>query len=569
MTGLQLLGFKENINGDAVIGFTSHKEWKASKFVDSTTLSSYFMDADGDQHTKYLGLLNFFATTENVSVPVMRDMFKNAAVLEVEPDQTVTYDLSVTRENKKCMTIADTSTKHQKPGIDETIFEIVLNKEYQKGSFLTYDAERGAQFMVHNDHDPEPFGEGFRHFVVLMDQNKGKWFPNDKLKVGVEYFKMGHVMGEYEVDYDAVDFDGAATGSIRCEFLLGDARGVEAFYTAKAANRKSIGMTKMADSMRNKALNKLESYGGKDGMFIISDKVKGGLSTKGALVGSTLEYLVLAELAKLEAHSLAFARSATITTANGIKRVNEGIYHQQRRGKLIKYARPMGITFNHLHNAVSYIYKNSNIPVTQRVITFRVGSMAHANVVMLFREEFQQQLNAIDGLNLFGTDSKVKGSLISGDINTGLHMNAVVYKSAMIPGIGRIVLELDETLDYAPMTDRFEKGFFGQGMARTSYSMVIEDATDPKYTNVQSAVNGMKLIEGGSEQANIYYIRPEGGGVVYGYEQGRMANEGQTIRVQSSLKQAAKTIWATSSSAALMLDTTRYVTIELQDPTDY
>jgi hypothetical protein len=565
---MNFFDIKENINGDAVIGFTSHKEWKTSKFVDSTTLSSYFLEPDGQQHTKYLGLINLFATTENVSVPMMRDMFKNSAVLEVEPGQSITYDLKVNREGTKCQTVADTSSQSDKPGIEETVFEIVLNKEYQKGDILTYDVSRGAQFMIDNDHDPEPFGEGFKHYVKLSSTSKSKWFPADKLKPGIQYFKVGHVMGEHEVDFSSIDFNGPSSGSIRCEFLLGDPRAVETFYTAKSANMKSQAMKTLSDQVRQDAVNRLDEYGGKDGMFVISKNLGGGkMSTSGALVGTTLEYLVLAEIAKLEAYSLAFARAGVFTTAQGTKRINEGLYQQQRRGKLIKYSRPGGITMDHVRNAAAYIFKNSKTPIDQRRIKFRVGSMAWANMEQLFREYLSQQATALPSW-LFANDKKLAGNLLEGNMNTGLTINTVKFTGVKIPGVGTVEMELDDTMDYDPMVDRQSRGFFGHGYARTSYSMVIEDATNPANSNVESKVNGASLVEGGAKNANIYYIRPEGGSVVYGYEQGRMADGGKTAFVQSSMKQAARTFWATSTSAALMIDTTRYITIELQDESD-
>ena len=95
--------------------------------------------------------------------------------------------------------------------------------------------------------------------------------------------------------------------------------------------------------------------------------------------------------------------------------------------------------------------------------------------------------------------------------------------------------------------------------------MVIWDCTNPEYSNVTSKVKNANLIEGGSNTANIYYVKPEGNHITYGYEQGRMANDGQFENVMSSLKYMGRTFWATSRSGALVLDTTRYVVIELQD----
>jgi hypothetical protein len=163
---------------------------------------------------------------------------------------------------------------------------------------------------------------------------------------------------------------------------------------------------------------------------------------------------------------------------------------------------------------------------------------------------------------MIGTDAQIK-PVFKGNLDE-LEMQAVVINSVLIPGIGRVIVEHDPSLDYQPLADRFSSGMYGEGKAHTSHSMVIWDASSPEYSNVTSKVKNADLVEGGSMKSNIYYIKPEGAHVVYGYEQGRMADGSQTTNVLTSLKYMGKTFWATSQSGALVLDTTRYVVIELQ-----
>jgi hypothetical protein len=560
---------KATLNGDSVIGFTSYKDWKASEFIDAAKFNAYFLDGEPGQHTKYLGLLNLFATTENISVPTMQNLMKDAAVLTVEEGQTITYDLTVNREASKCKIIEDTSGDSETPGIDETVFRLILSKPFAKGDILTADAQRGQQVFVSNDFEIQPWGEGYLHHVTLGENAKAEWYDNSKLKVGTEYHKIDHVMGEFDTDYSNIDLSGGPTGSIRNEFLLGDPRGVSSFYTNKANNMRSEALKRASDGARQQALAKLDALGGKDSMFIVSKNLRHpsgqlGFHKGSAMVGTTLEYLLLAELAKMEAHSLMFAQAATFHTNNGSKRINEGLYHQQRRGKIIEYAERGGITMNHISQASAYIFKNNTMPVLQRRIRFTCGSMAFANMELLFRDYIKQQLDNMP-TEIFGTASKVSGNLFTGSLDN-LHMNAVVFKSVQVPGVGTIEIVLDESMDYQPFTDRLNTGFFGQGLPRTSYSMVIEDATNPANSNVTSKVNGAKLVEGGKSNANIYYVTPESGSLVYGYEQGRMPDGNQNFNVQSSMKQMAREIWGYTNSSALMLDTTRYICIELAQP---
>jgi hypothetical protein len=165
---------------------------------------------------------------------------------------------------------------------------------------------------------------------------------------------------------------------------------------------------------------------------------------------------------------------------------------------------------------------------------------------------------------MIGTDSQLEGKLFKGSLDN-LSVDAVRITSVKIPGIGKIEIMLDESLDYQPLADKQAQGFYGtNGAAWTSYSMVIEDATNPEYSNVTNKVKNADLVSNGSQTSNTYYIKPEGSHVVFGYEQGRMANDGRTEYVQSSLKQMGRTFWAHSNSACLVLDITRQVVIELQ-----
>jgi hypothetical protein len=552
---------RETINGDAVIGFTSAKELKTQGWVDAAKVSAYLMDDEGQSHRKHLGMINLFKTTHQVDIPFMKDLFADSAVLEVAEGESITYDLPVTRVEVLCYTAQDTSNKYDYPGIDGGVFELVLSQEFTKGDILSYDPQYGEQVMVSSDHEVERVGENFLHYVVYMTNDNRKWFPKDKLVAGIKWMKIGHALAEYDTAFSGINMIKNPSGSITNEFVLGSPRGVETFMTAKAAKSKSPGLNQFTSDMMDSVQQKLDYLGGKSReMFFIANKRGNNLDVNSMMIGTTLEYLALMELAMMECYSLLFAKAATIPTSNGIKRVNEGVWHQIRRGKLIKYSKPGSITVDHIHEAASYIYKNSTIPVRERTIKFKAGWYAYQNVMQIFREEAVQQLNGLPA-GMIGTDAQIK-PVFKGNLDE-LEMQAVVINSVLIPGIGRVIVEHDPSLDYQPLADRFSAGMYGEGKSHTSHSMVIWDASNPEYSNVTSKVKNAALVEGGSMKSNIYYIKPEGAHVVYGYEQGRMADGSQTTNVMSSLKYMGKTFWATSQSGALALDTTRYVVIEL------
>lgn len=551
----------ESINGDYVVGFTNVKEMKTLGWMDSAKVSSYLMD-DKDSHKKHLGLINLFATSHKKSMPFLKDLFSQAAVLEVAEGDSITYDLPVDRTEVKCYTAEDTSTEFDFPGIDGGIFAVVLSQEFTKGDILTYDPVYGQQVMVSSEHDVEQVGENFKHYVTMQTNDRTKYFPKEKLKAGIEWIKLTNKIAEFDSGFSTLSLIKDASGTITNEFLLSDPRGIETFVTAKAARMKSAGLTGFANGVSEKIGKQLSAMGGKDMMFFARKDAGGDL--KPQMIGSTLEYLALMELAMMETNELLFAKAATVSTSNGVKRVNEGVWHQIRRGKLIKYARQGGITLDHIYEAVSYIYQNSDIPVGEREVKFKGGHLAYQNMIQLFREHAIAQLNGMPA-GMVGSDGQLPGKLFSGSLDN-LSMSAVAITAVMFPGVGKVTVEHDPSLDYLPTTDRHSSGFYGEGFAHTSNSLVIWDVTNPEYSNVSSKVKNASLVEGGSKTSNIYYIKPEGQPhVTYGYEQGRTANKEQFENVASSMKQMGRTFWATSQSSALVLDTTKYVTIELQE----
>jgi len=551
----------ESINGDYVVGFTNVKELKSMGWMDSAKVSTYLMD-DKDSHRKHLGLINLFATSHKKAMPFLKDLFADSAVLEVAEGQSITYDLPVDRTEVKCYTAEDTSAEFDFPGIDGGIFTLVLNQEFTKGDILTYDPIYGEQVMVSAEHDVEHIGENFKHYVTMQTNDKSKWFPADKLKAGIEWTKLTNKLAEFDTAFSTLSLIKDPSGTITNEFLLSDPRGVETFVSAKAARMKSAGLTQFADKMADKVSAQIDAMGGKNMMFYARKDANGNL--KPAMIGSTLEYLALMELSMMETNELLFAKAATVATSNGLKRVNEGVWHQIRRGKLIKYSRPGGITLDHLYEASAYIYQNSDIPVGQRSIKFKGGWLAYQNLLHLFRQNAIAQLNGLP-VGMTGSLGQLPEKVFSGPLND-LSMGAVAITSVMLPGLGKVEVEHDPSLDYLPTTDRFSAGFYGEQFAHTSNSLVIWDVTKPEYSNVTNKVKNASLVEGGSQTANIYYIKPEGQPhVTYGYEQGRMANQTQFENVASTMKQMGRTFWATSQSSALVLDTTRYVIIELQE----
>lgn len=559
-------GVPVTVNGDRVIKFTDSKKIKMSSYVDLPSLFTWYQEDPNDRH---MGLLDLFSNTVQVRVPLYTEIFKNKQILEVNGmNGRFTYDLPVTKKSGT-YSMEDTSDYSDVPGIEESVFPLVLNTKFTKGDVLTYDRQYGYQVFVAEDYEVENVGENFKHWVKLAEMDNSKWFPADQLKPGIQYFKIGHVMGENSVHYSGIE-NPDNVGTMTNEFILGNHRGVETSWTMYA-DKKSFGALELkAADFYQTYLNKQQSIAGD--MFVVGDIAPGGtpqapnIKRSGATVGSTLEFLALAEYVKLEAYQLLFQKAFVDTSANGTKRANEGLWHQWRRGRLIKYSKPNGITENHIREAASYIFQSRpDLQYFERRLKFKCGWMAYQNMLALFEKWVVAQTT---GLSMWlGADRSLPSSPISGSSLTDLKLSPVVFTEVPIPGIGMVQIEHDASLDFQEGADRFQKGFNDYGYADTTYSMVIYDATLAEYSNArQNLPAGTTLVEGG-RKGSVYYVKPEGDNMYWGYENGRYAGA-KASDIISSLKTMSRAFWCHGVSAIVNTDPSRTIIIEIKRSTN-
>jgi hypothetical protein len=60
--------------------------------------------------------------------------------------------------------------------------------------------------------------------------------------------------------------------------------------------------------------------------------------------------------------------------------VTDGSWHQARRGRVISYNRPGGLTKEHIREAVEYVFREENmkpLPKQGRFINFHIGRSSH------------------------------------------------------------------------------------------------------------------------------------------------------------------------------------------------
>lgn len=543
--------------GDQVVGFLDSKQVKTIQgYQDMASLSSWYHQ---DPLNNHLGLMKFWGNQDRTSVPIYGELMKSKSIIEVDGfDGSFTYDIPI-EEAKGCVTELDYSFQ-QFAGIDGSPFKIAFDREYTKGDILTYDVEFGQQVIVTDDESVEMKGTAFIHTVKLITNDKLAHFPSHYLSKGVSYFKLSHAGGEYTTEFSHVEFPDTI-GSMTCEFKLGGIRGAEAYVTGFADKRTKnfSGATASSKQYLEKISQEAEEKG--EFVFVTNMGANGKPDMKNASIGTTMEYLVMKELEKMTAHSLLFQKGGTVTDGNGSFRINEGLWHQLRRGKRILYGRPGGITRSKIKEAAEYVFKsNPTLDYRERRIKFKCGSRAYDNVLEIFSEEVNAQLNRLSAF--LGSDRVLPKSPVSGESLTELKLSEVRFTEVFLPGIGTVEIEKDESLDFGVMSDRMAKGAHGDGMAHTTYSMVIWDASNQGYSNNKNTPKGTSIVEGGNSNSNIFIVKPKGEMTYWGRSNGRY-DINKAGDIVSSSKYIGTEFWAFNSSSIWVRDLTKFVMIEL------
>ena len=551
---------KSLYNGDQIVNFKTRKEVQSiAGYMDMSSMSSWYQQ-DPEKHN--LGLITLWGDQALAKYPLYAELLAKKAMMEVNGDNgSFTYEIAI-KESQKCITVRDNSNQDF-AGIDNSNFKITLNKKYQPGSVLSSDAINAEQIIVTDEVEIRQTAEGFEHTVKLTSNDKRKYYDKSLLVKGIQYFKISHnIFGEYGTNYEQVNLPSTPT-VMKCMFQLGNMSGAEAAITGKADRQSFSGVA----SETSKYLDSLASEVDSRGEYAILAEVsslnsnKGVSSVKNLRIGKTMEMLVHREHHKSVSHQLLFQKAGTYRGANGVVKLNEGIIHQIRRGKLIQYNRPGGITRAHIKEAVEYVFRMNDLPEELRSIQFNVGKKASENVYQIFKDEIDAQLGG--GLaSLLGSDRVLPYNPVTGKSLTELVLNPVRFTQVYIRGIGSIRIKHDPSLDRAPLADRFQKGMHQNGDDYSSYSMVIWDVADSQYSNNKQVPQGAKLVEGGDNSANIYIVKPEGNMTYWGSENGRY-HDSTASQIVSSNKYQMQTYFIYSMVAAWVKDLSRYVIIEL------
>lgn len=574
---LQHTGLPLHLTGDKVIAVKSTKGLQGSEraawegFIDNNNISY-----NNGNSAYNLGLISSWAMQGQETYPVISELLQKNAEIEVDGfDGAFQYEKPFYDLQQGLRTTASSADQGYDLGQDQSEFYIYLSEKVYPNDILGTD-------IYYNDHQlkvvscepAELSGNSWKAVVQLTNPNPEAVYPQHLLEPNVQYTRLDHRVSEYDTDFTGVELPfNNGMGTIKAEFRLGGVRGVEGYVTGfadakkrgfAASNFKESDATSIKD-VNGQVYNNLDPT---DLILMAKPNGKGGFDRSTARATTYMEYQVEQTLMKRTARSHMWNKFGTFTDSNGaMQYINEGLWHQMRRGKIIEYSAPGGITRVIIGRAAEYIYQNNpSLDWTERKIKFKAGREAYNNMLELFQDEVQMHIQRLESTGvfkfLFGNDGQIPKSPISGNLDS-LKLELIQFTDVPLIGIaGSVTVEHDPSLDYMPGMDFQHSGNHARGKAWSTYSMVIWDVTDQNFTNNMAKLpegNGVKTY---NEDSNVYLVRPEGNMVYKGRSNGRW-DMGKGSDIISSSKYIAQEFWAFNSSALWLRDPSKVVIIEL------
>lgn len=571
--------FPSHINGEEIISIVQGKKhFNSATFQGMLDRNEYLYNEEQGRY--HLGLLSAWGMQSKESFPIISKLLERGAELKVKGFfGEFTYDKPFYDPKQGMRTIASTVVEAgDYPGIDESEFDLILSEKCYPGDIIATDLYgEEEQLIVRFGDASELNGQGWRTTVTLTSASAGKYYNPSFLDTNINYYKINHVGVEHTSTFTGVDgIAGAPSGSLRARFKLGGIRGVEGYVTGFADAINSGLAAVEGDGKAEEAVAQMQmkyADGDESANTLIFGK-EGELPSYRAT--SLMEFLVERTLAKRTATSHLWQKHGQLKSANGaLIYLNEGVWHQLRRGKIITFPKYGGITKAHLAEAINYMYLgNPDLPWEEREVVFEGGKLAEDNLLLLFQNEIYQQTQALQQGNmlklLFGDkgilDDKLRNSLISGKDLNNLEIKSLLrFVAVSFIGIaGKVSIRHNPSMDHLngnPVDNRGQG--FRNGYDWTSHSLIVWDVTDQSYSNNEKNIVGAKNLNGNTRiTSNLYLVRPEEGMTYKGQENGRW-DRGKTAGIVSSSRAIQQGFWAFNSSAQWIPNPEKVVMIEL------
>lgn len=578
---VQRENFPTHINGEEIIGVVQGKKYGTRAATFQGMIDRNELMYNEEENRYHLGLLSSWGMQGRESYPMITKLLERGSELKVSGFYgEFTYDKPFYDPRQGMRTIASTVNEAgDYPGIDESSFDIILSEKCYPGEIIGTDPYGDVdQLYVLGSEASELNGEGWRTTVTLTTSMAGASYNPSLLEAGISYFKVGNAGTEYTTQFPGVEMPtGHPTGVLRARFKLGGIRTAEGFVSAFAdAMGQGLNMVDGKDVESERAMAALrDRYAkGDNTANTVIFGTKGDVPNMRAT--SLMEFLVERTLMKRTATSHMWQRQGQIKNGNNTIYLNEGLWHQLRRGKIIKIPKLMGITKSHIAQAVEYTYRNNpTLPWEEREVVFEGGKLAQDNLLLLFQNEIAQQFNVLmEGQMfqaLFGDKGllpeNLRSSLVGGkDLNNLEIKQLLRFVAVPLIGIaGKVTIKYNPALDYLSGNPIEFRGQLPQNKDWTSHSLIIWDVKSQEYSNNMKGLDGAVTLDGDTKiKDNLYLVRPEEGMVYKGYENGRW-DKGKTQNIISSSRMMGQSFWAFNSSALWLPYPENIVMIELSE----
>ncbi len=288
---------------------------------------------------------------------------------------------------------------------------------------------------------------------------------------------------------------------------------------------------------------------------------RGGRSV--TTVADLVEMLAIKKFNKNFNTSLMFMVGGKQSTTKGSLEFNEGLWRQMRRGKIHFYNRRGQADIQDLQAVRNYVFKHNTMPTDESYLRIKAGSELASNIETIIQNAGISQISELGGL--LGADRVTRDPIVTGGLRE-LEVNLVKVKSAYLPGVGRMEVIRDTSMDYMSNDiDVRRRGLNPNGKDHTTYSGIIWDVTDQLYSNNAMLPEGTVAVGGETKaKQNVYLVRPERFPVVWGRENGRYSSQ-KASDILSSGKTMHESFYIYGFGAMWLVDPSKFVMMELRD----
>jgi len=315
-----------------------------------------------DQYDKMM--IRLFTDTRLYSNDLIDLVMKSGKPFSVnDPNGVFTYKIKKRADLPKVIAVyaaGSTSAIGAKPGIDGQEFDIVFDKQVFSVNDIITSHRYEQEVQVQIVDEGVRFQNAFKYRCRAAGANATDFVATRFLGVGVEYFKVGNVLGEYSTSFSGL---GLFDGNLEVMADVLNQYGVEHTITDWADATKLGAQTDAAGNPMD------ITY------YSVTDPNAQGEKTK--IVGwePTVSRLLRMEMLRMKANMLMWGRQGNTKDEKGRPtRLKPGLWQQLHLGNVIYYDRGQ-FSLNLLRSAIGDLFYN-RVKVADRyvkVYTNRAG----------------------------------------------------------------------------------------------------------------------------------------------------------------------------------------------------